>query len=73
MNVELRNNDDLAAARDIHLTLRGRSGVSRAIAEPNRDEALIGAIVLGDLDLLADPVDGTCHPRDSEEMIAEIG
>jgi predicted aspartyl protease len=48
--------------RDVSLTLLGRTGVFKAIIEPNRDDALIGAIVLEDLDVVADPVAGTCHP-----------
>jgi hypothetical protein len=40
--------------------------------EPNRDDALIGAIVLEDLDMLADSVTGTCHPRDPDHIISEL-
>jgi clan AA aspartic protease len=58
--------------KDVSLTLLGREGVFNAIVEPNRDDALIGAIVLEDLDMLADPVTGTCHPRDPNHIISEL-
>jgi clan AA aspartic protease len=58
--------------RYVQLTMLGREGVFTAIVEPNRDDALLGAIVLEDLDMLADPVDGTCHPRDPDMVVSEI-
>ena len=39
---------------DIHLSYIGRSGLFNAIVEPQRQSALIGAIVLEDLDLIPD-------------------
>ena len=38
----------------VWLELNGRSGFFSAVVEPNRSDALIGAIVLEDLDLLVD-------------------
>lgn len=52
--------------------LCGRDAVFKAIVDPDRDDALIGKIVPGALDLVADPVAGTCHPRDADAMIAEM-
>ena len=56
----------------VWLRMNGRDGVFKAIVEPNREDALIGAIVLETLDMVADPVGGTCHPRDADSMIAEM-
>ena len=39
---------------NVWLQLLGRHGVFNAVVEPARDDALIGAIVLEDLDLLVD-------------------
>ena len=44
----------------------------KAVVEPGREDMLIGAIVLGDLDLLAGPVARTCHPRDPVMTLYEI-
>jgi predicted aspartyl protease len=57
---------------EVWLRMGGREGVFTAIVEPNRDDALIGAIVLEELDMLADPIDGTCHPRDPDMVVSEI-
>ena len=59
--------------RYVWLGVVGREGVFTAIAEPNRDDALLGAIVMEDLDLVADCVTGTCHPRDPDHLITELG
>ena len=56
----------------VWLRMNGRDGVFKAIVEPNREDALIGAIVLETLDMVADPVGGTCRPRDADSMIAEM-
>ena len=56
----------------VALKMAGREGVFKAIVEPGREDALVGAIVLEDLDMIADPVDGTCRPRDADRMIAEM-
>lgn len=57
---------------DLWLRLCDREGVFKAVVEPNRSDMLIGAIVLEDLDLLADPTAGTCHPRDQLRTMYEI-
>lgn len=50
----------------------GRSSVFNAIVEPGRNSALIGAIVLEDLDLLVDCTSQTLRPRDPNQIISEI-
>ena len=57
---------------DLWLRLCGREGVFKAVVEPGRGDVLIGAIVLEDLDLLADPRARTCHPRDAAMTLYEI-
>ena len=57
---------------DLWLRLCEREGVFQAVVEPGREDVLIGAIVLETFDLLADPVGGTCHPRDPVMTLFEI-
>src|SRR5262245_30920286 len=45
---------DRQIAQQVHLQYAGREGVFNAVVEPARDSALIGAIVLEDLDLIVD-------------------
>jgi predicted aspartyl protease len=59
-------------ARGVHLTWGDRSGVFSAIVEPDRDSALIGAIVLEDLDLIIDCTTQTLRPRDPKQIVSEI-
>ncbi len=56
---------------DIHLTYAGRSSVFNAVVEPARVSALIGAIVLEDLDLVPDCSRQTLEPRDPRHIISE--
>jgi predicted aspartyl protease len=56
----------------VQLTYGGRSGVFSAIVEPDRESALIGAIVLEDLDFVVDCIAQTLVPRDPERIISEI-
>ncbi len=60
------------AAREVYVRLLGREGTFTAIVEPKRDTALIGAIVLEDLDLLVDCVAQRVVPRDPSGPIYEI-
>jgi predicted aspartyl protease len=55
----------------VHLQLLGRSSVFKASVEPRRTEALIGAIVLEDLDFLVDPTQQRLVPRDPKMIISE--
>ena len=50
----------------------GRHGTFRAIVEPNRADALVGAIVLEDLDLLVDCSNQTLQPRHPEHMTGNV-
>lgn len=61
-----------AVVKEVDVELLGREGTFRAIVEPKRDDVLIGAIVLEDLDLLVDCRTQTLQPRDPTEIIAEI-
>jgi predicted aspartyl protease len=56
----------------VYVQLLGRHGTFTAICEPKRQTALIGAIVLEDLDLLVDCVAQRVVPRDPSGAIYEI-
>lgn len=58
--------------RDVWLELCGRSSVFSAIVEPDRTDALIGAIVLEELDLIIDCTRNEIRPRDPDRIISEI-
>ena len=57
---------------DVQVDLLGRQGTFKAIVEPKRDDVLIGAIVLEDLDLLVDCRTQKLRPRDPDGIVAEI-
>jgi predicted aspartyl protease len=59
-------------ARRIHLSYGGRDSIFNAIVEPGRDSALIGAIVLEDLDFLVDCGAQKLVPRDPKQIISEV-
>jgi len=61
-----------AMATGIHLTYGGRSSVFNAVIEPDRDSALIGAIVLEDLDFVVDRTATRLVPRDPDRIVSEI-
>jgi predicted aspartyl protease len=58
---------------ELEATVCGRSGIFKATMEPNRETALIGAILMEDLDLLVDCKNGELRPRDPEVYLTEIG
>jgi predicted aspartyl protease len=58
--------------QDIHLSYGGRQSVFNAIVEPGRESALIGAIVLEDLDFLIDCAGQKPVPRDPKQIISEV-
>ncbi len=62
---------DRPVAGATHLTWGGRSSLFDAIVEPDRDSALIGAIVLENLDLIVDCQRQTLAPRDPKRTIFE--
>ena len=57
---------------DVQLEIQGRSSVFTAIVEPGRTDALIGAIVLEELDFIPDCSRQVLLPRDPNGVIAEI-
>ena len=59
-------------AEAVYVELLGRHGTFTAIVEPKRDTALIGAIVLEDLDLLVDCSTQQVVPRDPKGATYEI-
>jgi predicted aspartyl protease len=57
---------------DAHVEMVGRHATFQAIAEPKREDALIGAIVLETFDLLPDCRRERLVPRDPDYMTGEI-
>jgi predicted aspartyl protease len=57
---------------NVWLELLGRHGVFSAVVEPDRNDALIGAIVLEELDLLVDCTTQSLHPREPDSILTEI-
>jgi hypothetical protein len=57
---------------NVWLQLLGRHGVFSAVIEPDRNDALIGAIVLEELDLLVDCTTQSLHPRELDSILTEI-
>lgn len=72
----VRYADGRSATREmvnnVWLCLQGREGVFSAIIEPDRETALIGAIVLEELDLVVDCATQTIHPRDPDRIVSEV-
>jgi predicted aspartyl protease len=56
----------------VRLELQGRSSIFKATVEPKRDTALVGAIVLEDLDFLVDCEKQRLVPRDPKFIVSEI-
>jgi predicted aspartyl protease len=61
-----------AAAEGVYVQLLGRHGTFRAVVEPKRKTALVGAIVLEDLDLLVDCIGQRVVPRDPSGETSDI-
>ena len=61
-----------ASAEGVYLQLLGRHGTFTAVVEPKRTTALVGAIVLEDLDLLVDCAAQKVIPRDPKGETFEI-
>jgi predicted aspartyl protease len=74
--VRVRYADNRTATRDavhgVHVELLGREGVFTAVVEPNRRRALIGAIVLEDLDFVVDCTLQRLVPRHPRYIVSEI-
>jgi hypothetical protein len=56
----------------LYVLIQGRGGDFKAIVEKKRKTALIGAIVLEDLDFLVDCPNEKLIPRDPDYVISEI-
>ena len=61
--------DERNIVRDIQLSYGGRESTFNAIVEPSRESALIGAIVLEDLDFLVDCSGQRLVPRSQADRI----
>jgi predicted aspartyl protease len=59
-------------AEAAYVELLGRHGTFTAVVEPKRKTALLGAIVLEDLDLLVDCPNERVVPRDPHGIVHEI-
>jgi predicted aspartyl protease len=57
---------------DVYVKLAGRDGFFKAVLEPKRETALIGAIVLENLDFLVDCQKEKLVPRDPKFIVAEL-
>ena len=62
-----------AVVEQAQFYLLGRSMSFNAIVEPDREDALIGSLVLETLDLLVDPFYERLIPRDPTMIFSEIG
>ncbi len=58
--------------RDAHVAFNGRGGVFSAIVEPSRSDAVIGAIVMGDLDMIVDDSGQKVITRDPDHILTEV-
>lgn len=74
--VTVRFADNRREERDIvseaYVQIGDRTGVFSAVVEPGRTDALIGAIVLEELDLVPDCTAQKLVPRDPNGLFAEI-
>jgi predicted aspartyl protease len=59
-------------AKGVYVKLLGRDGYFTAVVEPKRKTALIGAIVLEDLDFVVDCTQQGLVPRDPRFVVSEI-
>lgn len=57
---------------DAQVEIQGRTGTFSAVVEPGRTDALIGAIVLEELDLVVDCTTQKLVPRDPRGILAEL-
>ena len=73
--VKVRYTDNRSVTKplvdQVYATLLGRHSVFKALVEPERKDALIGAIVMEDLDFLIDCTDPRLYPRDPDVIVTE--
>ena len=67
-----RQTETRDAVKEVHVRLQGRDGVFTAVVEPKHRTALIGAIVLEDLDFVVDCTQQRLVPRDPRFVVSEI-
>jgi predicted aspartyl protease len=74
VKVRYANNETATrdAVKGVHVQLLGRDGVFTAVVEPKRRTALIGAIVLEDLDFVVDCTGQRLVPRDPRYVVSEL-
>ena len=74
--VKVRYTDNRSTSKElvdqVHVTLLGRDSVFKALVEPDRKDALIGAIVMEDLDFLVDCTNQKIYPRDPDMIVSEV-
>jgi predicted aspartyl protease len=58
--------------KDAYVELLGRGGMFKAIVEPNRSDALLGAIVMEDLDLIVDCSGQKLMRREPDMLLTEV-
>ena len=63
---------DRASVHNVWLKIDGREAAFSAVLEPNRTTALVGAIVMEELDLVIDCTTQKLTPRDPDHVIAEL-
>jgi predicted aspartyl protease len=61
-----------SVVEDAEVHLLDRKGTFNAVVEPNREDALIGAVVLETLDFVVDCGGQKLVPRDPNRIVAEI-
>ena len=73
--VKVRYADGRTARRDAvagaYVKIMGRGGVFTATVEPKRQNALVGAIVMEDLDFVIDCIHSRLVPRDPDYLVSE--
>jgi predicted aspartyl protease len=57
---------------NVWLELQGRKGLFEAVVEPDRTDALVGAVPLEIMDFLIDCLHNTLVPRDPNTIITEV-
>jgi predicted aspartyl protease len=64
--------ENRAVVKDVEVCILDRKATFNAVVEPNREDALIGAIVLEALDFIVDCGGQKLVPRDPHRIVAEI-
>lgn len=58
--------------KDVWLQMQGRVGTFKALVEPKRTDAMIGATVMENLDFVVDRVTQRVNQRDRKMVISEV-